>query len=113
MFHQKNILPLIYKTWSFILVLFFLLPSGLKVIHAYSFHSTQKECKHNTTHLHSSTLHNDVLDYYFHFLAETNLAPADQLDGLYTRIEQHLGVISHAQNKIMLLQEIAEQNDEG
>jgi|TARA_B100001093_G_scaffold483269_1_gene515631 hypothetical protein len=45
--------------------------------------------------------------------AETNLAPADQLDGLYTRIEQHLGVISHAQNKIMLLQEIAEQNDEG
>ena len=45
--------------------------------------------------------------------AETNLAPADQLDGLYTRIEQHLGVISHAQHKIMLLQEIAEQNDEG
>ena len=77
MFHQKNILPLIYKAWSFILVLFFLLPSGLKVIHAYSFHSTQKECKHNTTHLHSSTLHNDVLDYYFHFLAETNLAPIE------------------------------------
>jgi len=44
--------------------------------------------------------------------AETNLAPVDQLDGLYTRIEQHLGVISHAQNKIMLLQEVAEQNDD-
>tara|TARA_B100000780_G_C20893997_1_gene355780 strand:+ start:338 stop:562 length:225 start_codon:yes stop_codon:yes gene_type:complete len=45
--------------------------------------------------------------------AETNLAPIDQLDGLYGRIEQHLGVISHAQNKIMLLQEMADQNDEG
>ena len=30
------------------------------------------------------------------------------MTGLYGRIEQHLGVISHAQNKIMLLQEIAE-----
>jgi len=45
--------------------------------------------------------------------AETNLAPKDQLTGLYTRIEQHLGVISQAQNKIMLLQEMADQNDEG
>ena len=45
--------------------------------------------------------------------AETNLAPEDQLTGLYTRIEQHLGIISHAQNKIMLLQEIANQDDEG
>ena len=45
--------------------------------------------------------------------ADTKLAPVDQLDGLYGRIEQHLGIISHAQNKIMLLQEIAEQNDEG
>ena len=35
--------------------------------------------------------------------AETNLAPVDQLDGLYGRIEQHLGIISHAQNKICLL----------
>ena len=43
--------------------------------------------------------------------AETNLAPIDQLDGLYGRIEQHLGVISHAQNKIILLQEIREQNE--
>ena len=43
--------------------------------------------------------------------AETNLAPKDQLTGLYTRIEQHLGVISHAQNKIILLQEISEQNE--
>jgi|TARA_R110000803_G_scaffold43536_1_gene92816 hypothetical protein len=45
--------------------------------------------------------------------AETNLAPTDQLTGLYGRIEQHLGIISHAQNKIMLLQEIANQDDEG
>ena len=45
--------------------------------------------------------------------AETNLAPKDQLTGLYGRIEQHLGIISHAQNKIMLLQEIANQDDEG
>ena len=45
--------------------------------------------------------------------ADTKLAPVDQLDGLYGRIEQHLGIISHAQNKIMLLQEIADQNDEG
>ena len=43
--------------------------------------------------------------------AETNLAPKDQLTGLYGRIEQHLGIISNAQNKIMLLQEIADQND--
>ena len=43
--------------------------------------------------------------------AETNLAPTDQLTGLYGRIEQHLGIISNAQNKIMLLQEIADQND--
>ena len=43
--------------------------------------------------------------------AETNLAPIDQLDGLYGRIEQHLGVISHARNKVILLQEISEQNE--
>ena len=43
--------------------------------------------------------------------AETNLAPPDQLTGLYGRIEQHLGIISHAQNKIILLQEMAEQNE--
>ena len=40
--------------------------------------------------------------------AETNNAPVEQLDGLYGRIEQHLGIISHAQNKIMLLQEMVE-----
>ena len=45
--------------------------------------------------------------------ADTKLAPVDQLDGLYGRIEQHLGIISHAQNKIILLQEIADQDDEG
>jgi len=43
--------------------------------------------------------------------AETNNAPVEQLDGLYGRIEQHLGIISHAQNKIMLLQEMVEQNE--
>ena len=41
-------------------------------------------------------------------IAETNNAPVEQLDGLYGRIEQHLGIISHAQNKIMLLQEMVE-----
>ena len=45
-------------------------------------------------------------------MAETNNAPVKQLDGLYGRIEQHLGIISHAQNKIILLQEVAEQNDD-
>ena len=45
--------------------------------------------------------------------ADTKLAPVDQLDGLYGRIEQHLGIISHAQNKIILLQEIADQDEEG
>jgi len=44
--------------------------------------------------------------------AETDNVPSDQLDGLYVRIEQHLGIISHSQNKIVLLQEIAEQNEQ-
>ena len=35
--------------------------------------------------------------------------PENRLDGLFGMIEQHLGVISHAQNKIILLQEVAEQ----
>jgi hypothetical protein len=35
--------------------------------------------------------------------------PESRLDGLFGMIEQHLGIISHAQNKIILLQEVAEQ----
>jgi len=68
---QKSILPLIYKIYAFGLVFFFLVPSGLKLIHAYEFHTIQNECKHSTTHIHASSLHNDVLDYYFHVLAES------------------------------------------
>ena len=35
--------------------------------------------------------------------------PENRLDGLFGMIEQHRGIISHAQNKIILLQEVAEQ----
>jgi len=47
-----------------------LVPMGLKLEHSFSFHSKVKECKHSKTHLHETTLHNDVLDYFFQPLAE-------------------------------------------
>lgn len=53
-------------------VVFMLLPSVLKVSHAYQYHAVQNDCKHSTTHLHSSKSHNEVLDYYFQVLAESD-----------------------------------------
>ena len=75
--YYNKIAPLRYRLLALGLLLFFVIPPILKTLHSYEFHSAQKDCEHSATHLHSSSLHNDVLDYYFHFLAETNLAPIE------------------------------------
>ena len=73
--YYNKIAPLRYRLLALGLLLFFVIPPILKTLHSYEFHSAQKDCEHSATHLHSSSLHNDVLDYYFHFLAETDLVP--------------------------------------
>ena len=71
-FHNK-IAPLHYRLLALGLLLFFVIPPVLKTLHSYEFHSAQKDCEHSTIHLHSSSLHNDALDYYFQVLAGTDL----------------------------------------
>lgn len=68
-FYNK-IAPLHYRLLALGLLLFFVIPPVLKTLHSYEFHSSQKDCEHSTTHLHSSSIHNDVLDYYFQPLIE-------------------------------------------
>ncbi len=46
-------------------MIIFLAPSGLKLEHALIFHSEIEECKHAETHFHTSSNHNDFLDYFF------------------------------------------------
>ena len=61
----KEISSLINKILAVGLLLFFIVPPVLKVNHAYEYHSILKECEHTSTHFHSSSLHNDALDYFF------------------------------------------------
>ncbi|MEK9851961.1 MAG: hypothetical protein VW441_03140 [Flavobacteriaceae bacterium] len=71
MYSKYRILSLPYRLMALGIVVFLLFPSLLKVSHAYQYHTVQNECKHNTTHLHSSQSHNDALDYYFQVLADS------------------------------------------
>ena len=68
----KKIVSLPLRLLALGLLLFFLVPPVLKAVHGYEFHAVQKDCERSTTHLHSSSLHNDALDYYFQVLAESN-----------------------------------------
>ncbi len=43
---------------------------GLKLEHAYTFHSQAKECKHSKTHFHAENSHDDLLDSFFQPLAQ-------------------------------------------
>ena len=43
----------------------FLAPIGLKLEHALIFHSEIEECTNTETHFHTSSNHNDFLDYFF------------------------------------------------
>lgn len=71
--YYNKIAPLHYRLLALGLLLFFVVPPVLKTLHSYEFHSAQKDCEHSTTHLHSSSIHNDALDYYFQVLAEADL----------------------------------------
>ncbi|MDG1023998.1 MAG: hypothetical protein P8I42_01700 [Flavobacteriaceae bacterium] len=62
---KKNIFPFFIRLLSVGLVMVFLLPLGLKLIHSFEFHSNPKTCKNNKTHIHESNTHNDALDYFF------------------------------------------------
>ena len=48
----------------------FLTPMGLKLDHAFSFHSDSTECTHDQTHIHNYNKHNDFLDVYYQPLVE-------------------------------------------
>jgi len=61
----KQIASFLNRSLAFGLLLFFIIPPALKAFHAYEFHSFQKECEHSTTHFHTSSSHNDALDYFF------------------------------------------------
>ena len=62
---KKKYRSLFTSLFSLILVIIFLAPSGLKLEHALIFHSEIEECKHAETHFHTSSNHNDFLDYFF------------------------------------------------
>ena len=62
---KKKYISLFTSLFSLILVIIFLAPSGLKLEHALIFHSEIEECKHAETHFHTSSNHNDFLDYFF------------------------------------------------
>ncbi len=55
------------------LVMIFLIPIGLKLIHSIEYHSNQNLCKNNKTHIHESNSHNDVLDYFFQPLVHSSI----------------------------------------
>ncbi len=55
---------------SGLLIAMLLIPMGLKLEHAYSFHAKTKECKHSKTHIHAENSHDDFLDYYFQPLVD-------------------------------------------
>ena len=46
-------------------MLVFLAPNGLKLEHALIFHSEIEECTNTEIHFHTSSNHNDFLDYFF------------------------------------------------
>ena len=56
---------LIHRTLSLIVSLMILLPFGLKLEHAFTFHKEPNECSSSTVHFHSSVDHSDFLDIYF------------------------------------------------
>ncbi len=62
---KKNIFPFYIRLLSGGLVMVFLFPLGLKLIHSYEFHSNPNTCKNNKTHIHESITHNEALDYFF------------------------------------------------
>ena len=53
------------------MILIFLIPIGLKLIHGFEYHSGPNLCENNKTHIHQSINHNDVLDYFFQPLVHT------------------------------------------
>ena len=62
---KKKYRSLFTSLFSLILVLVFLAPNGLKLEHALIFHSEIEECTNTETHFHTSSNHNDFLDYFF------------------------------------------------
>ena len=64
--NYKKIIPIYFtQLISVGLVMVFLIPLGLKIIHGFEYHSDPNLCKNNKTHIHESNSHNDVLDYFF------------------------------------------------
>jgi hypothetical protein len=62
---KKTIIPFLTKLFSVGLVVAFLMPLGLKLIHTHEFHSAPNTCKNNKAHIHESKAHNHALDYFF------------------------------------------------
>lgn len=60
----KRYHPLLSTGISFFLVATLLVPIGLKLEHAFDYHSQSIECALTKTHIHSSSSHNDLLDYF-------------------------------------------------